>query len=180
MYNPHHLKLRWPGAAPVLHQTAVLLRSKCDFLGFCDANSQKPIQRGAENITTVPNNVTSLLCFDHQTFKNNDANQLIHSEHVSLKFDGFVWRCNICVPFRNTHMADGNQHNNPLSSFQTFAWIYRLSDSLSLNSIETQWMTIGQYVKKSVMVLTRVIGAVTVANSKQRKVVRCFFTSSWT
>ena len=35
----------------------------------------------------------------------------------------------ICVPFRNTHMADGNQHNNPLSSFQTFALIYRLSDS---------------------------------------------------
>ena len=68
MYNPHHLKLRWPGAAPVLHQTAVLLLS-----GFCDANSQKPIQRGAKNITTVPNTETSLRCFDHQTFKNNNV-----------------------------------------------------------------------------------------------------------
>ena len=86
MYNPHHLKLRWPGAAPVLHQTAVLLRSKCDFLSFCDANSQKPIQRGAETITTVPNNVTSLLCFDHQTFTNNNATQLIHVQDIQDMF----------------------------------------------------------------------------------------------
>ena len=86
MYNPHDLKLRWPGAAPVLHQTAVLLRSKCDFLGFFDANSQKPIQRGAENITTVPNNVTSLLCFDHQTFTNNNATQLIHVQDIQDMF----------------------------------------------------------------------------------------------
>ena len=41
-------------------------------------------------------------------------------------------------------------------------------------------MTVGQYVKNSVMVLTRIIVAVTVANSEQMKVVGSFFTSSRT
>ena len=52
-------------------------------------------------------------------------------------------------------MADDNQHNNPLSSFQTFALIYRLSDPKRLNSIKTQWMTVGQYVENSAMILTQ-------------------------
>ena len=86
MYNPHHLMLGWPGAAPALHQTAVLLRSKCDFLGFCDANSQKPIQRGQRISLLSQINVTSLLCFDHQTFTNNNANQLIHMQDIQDMF----------------------------------------------------------------------------------------------